>query len=95
MGRETPAKGGDAKPSPQGREEKGREDDRGGKRKGERTLDVTVILGALQKPDIQALAHKFNLNLQESDPGIIFLVLSLFFCFFVFLFFFGGKTYLT
>lgn len=45
---------------------------RGRKGREERRLDIIITPGALQNPDIQALAHKLNSNLQEHDPSIIF-----------------------
>lgn len=59
--------------------------DRGRKVREGRRLDITVTSGALQNPDIQALAHKLNPDLQECK-SINFL------CFFSL--FFGGKIHM-
>jgi len=49
--------------------------DRGRKGREGRRLDITITPRALQNPDIQALAHKLNPNLQECDPSINFFFL--------------------
>lgn len=67
-----------------GGQEKGKRWGRGGEEGKGRAGTYNHPGGTLRDPDIQALADKLNLNLQEYDPSINF-----------FKIFFGGKIHIT
>lgn len=51
---------------------RGRDGEGRGGREGEGGWNLQSPRGTLRDPDIQALADKLNLNLQEYDPSINF-----------------------